>query len=166
MLFFYQTYFRGVSRLNMSWEEDLKSGGRGNVGGVGRLESCIAIEILYSVSGHRLWTAEQSWFKFCCFPQTCQRSVLHADVLVLVNRLTRCSGALQLLPRRAAGRFLPSKQSSKMHDRNACSYYLHVRLISKSFRENSSVASTLRSLMQIEHWSMVSTYCRIFISWP
>lgn len=39
----------------MSWEEeDLKSGGRGNVEGVGGLEISTAIEIFYSVSGHRL----------------------------------------------------------------------------------------------------------------
>lgn len=39
---------------------------------------------------------------------------------------------------------------------------MYLRLISISFRENSSVASTLRSLMLIKLWSMVSTYSRIF----
>lgn len=53
----------------MSWEEeDLKSGGRGNVEGVGGLEISTAIEIFYSVSGHRLWTAEQSLVQVLLFP--------------------------------------------------------------------------------------------------
>lgn len=123
----------------MSWEEeDLKSGGRGNVEGVVGQRDVQPLRYYIQLVAIACEPLSRVWFKFCCFPQTCQRSVLHADVLVLVNRLTRCSEALQLMPRRAAGRFLPSKQSSEMHDRNACSYYnvptLNQYIIQRKFK--------------------------------